>query len=775
MNTGNLTFSIIVNTLDRAQPLQTLLRALEHQSYPLFEVIVVVGPTRDDTLQMLSRYGDRVRVLRCPTANLSRSRNIGLLAARGDIVAFLDDDAIPSQRWLEQLAHLFRDPALDATGGAVYTLHPDYSIIQHRLGITSSLSEQVDVRADWTDQLVPPGMGSQWVTRMMGTNMAFRRRVLVEAGGFDEFYGYIAEETDLTFRLTSAGRNVFPVKETAVYHIPASSRNRTVFTNRGKWWLRSRSRVYFGIKNGLAAGDPLRKIALRSIMDVGAHWWWYEQMRRDGQLSLLEVVGMDWREFFSGLNGAIAGVLRRRQLISSTAQAKATYSAQAIQVYQTPQSQHQPSVDPITGTSPSISLPEQPLRICLLSGAYPPSQYDGIGRWTNLLAQGLFELGHTVHVIARGERDQISFYDGAYVHRVVPRLERYGQYLRYHNLYHTLNHSHTVYEQVRRLVLNDGIQIVDSPLWQFEGLVTARSKMLPVVVRIETSMRQIASLQRIHDRDLLTIGDLERAFLEQAAALVPNSHAVLRAAEEACGMKLVSAVKNITPIGIIPASEDAIRPFNLQDQSKPRTVLYVGRLEKRKGTLDLFQAIPLVLNKLPDTRFVIAGGDNSRNDGFRQKSGTDYPTYFATHYSRYTSSVKFTGPVNDDQLRDLYQACDLFVAPSLYESFGLIYIEAMNYAKPVIGCRAGGIPEVVDDGITGLLVDPAAPTALADAIVRMLESPARLREFGLAGREQLLQRFTHIQMARRFEQVYRQAIRAFQDHSERSGLSSEEQ
>ena len=117
--------------------------------------------------------------------------------------------------------------------------------------------------------------------------------------------------------------------------------------------------------------------------------------------------------------------------------------------------------------------------------------------------------------------------------------------------------------------------------------------------------------------------------------------------------------------------------------------------------------------------------------------------------------VSFLGRVSDEELDRRYAECDLFVAPSLYESFGLIYLEAMNYAKPVIGCLAGGIPEVVDDGVTGLLVEPGASEPLAEAMLTMLSAPSQLREMGLAGRQRLLDKFTHIEMARAFAEVYR--------------------
>jgi hypothetical protein len=767
MNTDNLTFSLIINTIDRAGPLKTLLQTLEHQSYPHFEVIVVVGPTQDNTLEMLSEYESRIRVLHCPKANLSQSRNIGLLAARGDIVVFIDDDAVPSQRWLEQLARLFEDNLLDATGGGVYLIHPYHPIIQHRIGIISSLAEQIDIRSSWLEHIVPPGEGSQWIARMMGTNMAFRRQALLEIGGFDESFVYIAEEADVALRLINAGKIVHPVREAVVYHIPASSRNRAVFSYVGKWWLQTRSGIYFSIKNGPTAGDSLRSIALRCLHLVHGHHLWYRQLRREGKLTLMQFLKMNAEEIKGVIEGIISGLFLPRKLIKRSS--IRPQSAQQIQRFQNDNSPKQPSVDPVSGYRPSISLSEPPLRICLLSSSYPPERFDGIGRHTNLLARGLFECGHTVHVITRGERDGVSFYDGAYVHKITYRTERYARYRRLPNLYHSLNYSHAVYEKVKRLMLNDGIQIVDSPLWHFEGLVTAVSEIAPVVVRLETGLRQIAALQHDHGDDIRLMGEVERLLIEQASHLIPNTQATLDAVRKAYGVRLMEYQYTIVPHGIIPAPDEDIHPFDLKRLKDTFTVLYVGRLEKRKGIKDLFKAIPLVVRQVPNVKFVIVGGDNSQHDGFQRRMGMDYPTFFAKHYEKFIPFVEFTGVVSDEKLQALYKSCDLFVAPSLYESFGLIYLEAMNYAKPVIGCCVGGIPEVVDDGVTGLLVEPETPAALAEAIVLLLKSPVKLYEMGLAGRERLMERFTYIQMARNFERVYRAVIRT--SKAQKAGLS----
>jgi glycosyltransferase involved in cell wall biosynthesis len=142
---------VIINTVDRAEPLRALLRNLEHQSYPHFEVIVVVGPTHDNTLAILKEYEDRVRVLRCPKANLSQSRNIGLL--RPSELSLIDDDAVPVT-WLEQrCAYL----TIRLARARRVNVHPSTPVIQRRLGGVSSLAEQIDVRESGCNTLLPSG------------------------------------------------------------------------------------------------------------------------------------------------------------------------------------------------------------------------------------------------------------------------------------------------------------------------------------------------------------------------------------------------------------------------------------------------------------------------------------------------------------------------------------------------------------------------------------------------------------------------------------------
>ena len=748
-----LRFSIVISTIDRVEPLKTLLKALEHQSYPLFEVIVVVGPTGDNTVDALKEYEGRIRLIRCPVANLSVSRNLGLCAAAGDIIAYIDDDAIPSRNWLAQLNHIFTTNSnIAATGGSVYLIHPFQPVIQHSLGIFSVVGKQYDVRYNLLDHLPVEGKGEFWTMRMMGTNMAYRREALLSIGGFDELYEWVYDDAEVALRLSAMGFLVRPVREARVYHIPASSRNRKAYTFLAKWWINTKAATYLCTLYWLHFRSDFYSIKNCIQFISGSHIRLYINLYKEKKISLAFLIKSIIYEL-SALSTGIYRVFKTNKKFSYNFKHIST-EERSFQTFIHESSCLQPTVSPISGSCANIEMAEPPLRIALLSYNYPPRLYDGVGRSTHMLAKGLFALGHTVHVLTHGERPIIQYYDGAYVHHVPYELKRYASLRHLPGVYHRLNYSHAVHECLLRLILNDDIQIVDTPLWLVDGFVTAVSKTLPVVVRPVTANKQISELINDKNQDQNLLSEVERQLLLHANIIAANSNATKQALHNVYNLDDKIDVE-VIPYGIEPVSQEQIRPFPCQSSPEKLTVLYVGRLEKRKGIQDLFTAIPHVLQRIPNVEFIIAGADNSIHDGFQSQTGMDYFTFFSKNYPGYLSKVRFLGEVSEEQLNSLYQSCDLFVAPSLYESFGLIYLEAMNYAKPVIGCRAGGIPEVVDDGVTGRLVDPNSPKQLAEAIVTLLKSPRLLYEYGLAGRQRLLDQFTHVHMARGFERIYR--------------------
>jgi glycogen(starch) synthase len=398
----------------------------------------------------------------------------------------------------------------------------------------------------------------------------------------------------------------------------------------------------------------------------------------------------------------------------------------------------------------------EPLRVCLLSQLYPPGDVEGVARLTHLMAQGLAELGHEVHVIRRGQSERTAYYDGAYVHDIPVSDWRYQaiKAAGYPLVNWCVNYSHAVYDRVCALMANHRIQVVDSPLWQFEGLVTAVAKAVPVVVRLVTSMRQLVALEGYASLETTLIGDLEASFLRLCQGLIPLSQAIQNTCAELYGIDFTNYPHRVIHAGLKPLPEAAVSPLDGRAEAEP-VVLFVGRLEKRKGILNLFEAIPKVLARFPKAQFWLVGKDNSQYDGFAEQKRMTYAEYFHKAYRACTDQVRFMGYVSDEELGQLYDRCDLLVAPSLFESFGLVFLEAMNHARPAIGCAVGGPTEIVADGETGMLVPPDAPAALAEAIIQLLADAEARRAMGLAGRRRLLERFHYVDMARNYAEFYR--------------------
>jgi hypothetical protein len=141
----------------------------------------------------------------------------------------------------------------------------------------------------------------------------------------------------------------------------------------------------------------------------------------------------------------------------------------------------------------------------------------------------------------------------------------------------------------------------------------------------------------------------------------------------------------------------------------------------------------------PNIDFVIvgddtlpAGTDKPFKDSFIEKYRTD----------TFVDRVRFLGKVEDEILFQHYVDCDIFVAPSRYESFGLIFLEAMMFSKPVIGCKAGGMKEIIEDRKNGFLVSAGDLQSLLEALNTLISSEKLRVEFGKNSRKIYEKKFT---------------------------------
>lgn len=174
-------------------------------------------------------------------------------------------------------------------------------------------------------------------------------------------------------------------------------------------------------------------------------------------------------------------------------------------------------------------------------------------------------------------------------------------------------------------------------------------------------------------------------------------------------------------------------------------LLMVGRLHPEKGYPHLFRAMADVKRRTDRPVKLLVAGTGPLLETFRKE----------TEVIGCADVVQFLGFRRD--VHDLMAAADVVVHPAAAEAFGLAVAEALYVGTPIVASRVGGIPEIVRDGLDGVLVPPADPPALADAIVALLHDPGRRQAMTGFGRQRVAERFRFERMIREYEVIYERA------------------
>lgn len=251
----------------------------------------------------------------------------------------------------------------------------------------------------------------------------------------------------------------------------------------------------------------------------------------------------------------------------------------------------------------------------------------------------------------------------------------------------------------------------------------------------------------VHGRETLRsiFGPLHRFFCRLAFTRVdvgiPNSRAVealtRRAASPRCPLRLVHPA--VDPGFFVPG--DAATARAALGVTGDPVVLAMARMVPRKNMDGVLRAFPAVLREFPGAALVLAG------DGPERERLVQLAVRLGC-----ADRVVFPGVVRHKEFVgrhgvSAYAAADVFVmpchgSPRDVEGFGIVYLEAGACEVPVVGSRVGGIPDAVEEGVTGLLVDPARPGELEEALLRILRMPDRGRSMGVAARARILRSLT---------------------------------
>ncbi|MFH1098549.1 MAG: glycosyltransferase family 4 protein [Candidatus Uhrbacteria bacterium] len=242
---------------------------------------------------------------------------------------------------------------------------------------------------------------------------------------------------------------------------------------------------------------------------------------------------------------------------------------------------------------------------------------------------------------------------------------------------------------------------------------------------------------------------IAKAVLRGASRIIVNS-----AMTAALARDLDAPAKHVTivppPLGVIPELARPAYVYDVRtkfDLENVRIVLSVGRLVARKGFDDLIRAFAIIQRTRPRTALVIIG-DGPERMALEEIGRNEHV------------AVRFLSHRSDAEVAAWYTACDVFallpreLPNGDVEGFGIVYLEAGAFEKPVVGTQSGGVPEAIMDGENGLLVPPNDPTAAATAISRILADGALAARLGTNGARRVQREFS----AERFAERIRGAL-----------------
>lgn len=184
--------------------------------------------------------------------------------------------------------------------------------------------------------------------------------------------------------------------------------------------------------------------------------------------------------------------------------------------------------------------------------------------------------------------------------------------------------------------------------------------------------------------------------------------------------------------------------------SHPRPyLLALGRVVPQKGFDVLIDAYARLYAHVTDAPDLLIAGDGAERDSLQKRVGD----------LGLTDRVHLIGFADRPTAVSLFRGCEMFILPSRHEPQGIVNLEAMACAKPVIASRVGGVPEIVLDGVTGLLVPGEDAAALAQALESLLADPQKARALGDAGRARVVAEFTWPRIADQYFEIYDAVLR----------------
>ena len=387
------------------------------------------------------------------------------------------------------------------------------------------------------------------------------------------------------------------------------------------------------------------------------------------------------------------------------------------------------------------------MKIAFLTPEYPhpkTGSSGGIGTSIKNLAIGLLAENCSVRVLVYGQKEEGVFDDNGIAIQQIKNVKFKGLswYLTRKKLERIIN----------QLYANNEIDLVEAPDWT--GITSfIQPKKCPIVIRLNGSDTYFCHLD---NRPVKWINKFhERRTLEKANGLLSVSQFTADLTNEVFGLK-----KEFT---IIPNSID-IDLFNENFKtnigvppSGARGLLYFGSLIRKKGLLELPLIFNEVIQKKSDTQLILIGKDVP-------DVLTGNPSTWAMMQQLFTEEalqkVSYLGSVPYQDIKSYIKTAGVCVFPTFAEALPVSWIEAMALQKPIVASNIGWANEVIENGVEGFLVHPAAHKQYAERILELLENPKLQEDFGIAARKKVMLKFSTQIVAKQSVLFYKNVMKS---------------
>lgn len=361
------------------------------------------------------------------------------------------------------------------------------------------------------------------------------------------------------------------------------------------------------------------------------------------------------------------------------------------------------------------------MKIAILVGLFPPKWLAGTEIATYHLAEHLAQRGNEVHVITSQDEGlpEHSKENGFYIHRIAwPKIRFIG----------TISFWAKICLKIQKIkpdIIHAQNLLSGIPAWASKKLLN-----IPYAVWGQGS-------------DVYLPG----RFIRMASkTILKNADAVLALTEDMKQkmQKLYDRDISVVPNGISPEK------FNIKSGEKKKgnskTIIFVGRLHPVKGVSYLIEAMAIVHREMTDAKLILVGDgvERSKLEELAEKLDLN-------------SCIQFMGQVQQERIPMIMQQADLFALPSLSEGFPVVILEAMATGLPIVATNVGGIPDILEEGVNGYLVNSKSPGEIADRILMLLRND-KLREEISANNREKTKLYEWDKVALKAEKEYQRAI-----------------